>query len=249
MSEAQTPSGLARRVGARLGDRIVGVTEGHGETTVEVLPENWLAVAQVLRDDPEFHFESVVDVCGVDYLSYGQTEWDTTDVTSTGFSRGVEGEGPGRFQWSNRPLIGTGHRRFAAVAHLLSVKNNLRLRIRCHAQDDALPTVPSLTDLWPGVNWFEREAFDLFGIVFEGHPDLRRILTDYGFVGHPFRKDFPLIGNVEVRFDETLGRVIYEPVTSVEPRVLVPRTVRNDSRYDQAQAEGALSKPAAAAPK
>ena len=248
MSEAAAPT-LAQHIGATLGDKIVAVTEALGETTVEVLPENWLSVAQTLRDDAAFHFEQAVDVCGVDYLSYGQTEWDTTDVSSTGFSRGVEGEGPGRFKWSNRPQIGIGHRRFAVVVHLLSVRNNQRVRIRCHAQDDALPIVPSLANIWPGVNWFEREAFDLFGIVFEGHPDLRRILTDYGFVGHPFRKDFPLIGNVEVRYDETLGRVIYEPVTSVEPRVLVPRTVRNDSRYDQAQAETNLSKPAAAAPK
>jgi NADH-quinone oxidoreductase subunit C len=235
---------LAQKIGAQLGDRIAAVSEAIGETTVEVLPENWLAVARALRDHDEFHFELLVDVSGVDYLSYGQVEWDTTDVSSTGFSRGVEGEGPGRFQWSNRPLVGAGgHKRFAAVAHLLSIKNNQRVRIRCHAQDDALPVVPSLTDLWPGANWFEREAFDLFGIVFEGHPDLRRILTDYGFVGHPFRKDFPLIGNVEVRYDETLKRVIYEPVTSVEPRVLVPRTVRNDSRYDQAQAETAAREP------
>ena len=235
---------LAQKIGAQLGDRIAAVSEAIGETTVEVLPENWLAVARALRDHDEFHFELLVDVSGVDYLSYGQVEWDTTDVSSTGFSRGVEGEGPGRFQWSNRPLVGAGgHKRFAAVAHLLSIKNNQRVRIRCHAHDDALPVVPSLTDLWPGANWFEREAFDLFGIVFEGHPDLRRILTDYGFVGHPFRKDFPLIGNVEVRYDETLKRVIYEPVTSVEPRVLVPRTVRNDSRYDQAQAETAAREP------
>ena len=114
--------------------------------------------------------------------------------------------------------------------------------MRCHAQDDALPVVPSLTGLWPGANWFEREAFDLFGIVFEGHPDLRRILTDYGFVGHPFRKDFPLIGNVEVRYDEAQQRVIYEPVTSVEPRVLVPRVIRDDSRYDQARRSLAAKK-------
>jgi NADH-quinone oxidoreductase subunit C len=140
-------------------------------------------------------------------------------------------------------MVGAGgHKRFAAVAHLLSIKHNCRVRLRCHAQDDSLPVVPSLTGIWPGANWFEREAFDLFGIVFEGHPDMRRILTDYGFVGHPFRKDFPLIGNVEVRYDETLKRVIYEPVTSVEPRVLVPRVVRNDSRYDQAQAEAAADK-------
>ena len=238
MSGAAAVTTLAQKISAQLGDQIVGVSEAFGETTVEVLPENWLVVAQALRDKDEFHFEQLIDVSGVDYLSYGQVEWDTTDVSATGFSRGVEGEGPGRFQWSDRPLVGAGgHKRFAAVAHLLSIRNNQRVRIRCHAQDDALPVVPSLTGLWAGANWFEREAFDLFGIVFEGHPDLRRILTDYGFVGHPFRKDFPLIGNVEVRYDETLKRVIYEPVTSVEPRVLVPRTVRNDSRYDQAQVE------------
>ncbi len=244
MSEAPATT-LAQRIAAQFGDRIAGVSEAFGETTVEVLPENWLAVAQTLRDDDAFHFEQCIDVCGIDYLSYGQSEWDTTDVSATGFSRGVEGEGPGRFNWANRPQTGVGHKRFAAVAHLLSIKNNQRVRIRCHAADDALPVVPSLTGLWGGANWFEREAFDLFGIVFEGHPDLRRILTDYGFVGHPFRKDFPLIGNVEVRYDEALGRVIYEPVTSVEPRVGVPRVVRHDSRYDQSQAEAAAAKPAA----
>jgi NADH-quinone oxidoreductase subunit C len=230
-------STLAQRIGAHFGDRIVGVTEARGETTIVVLPENLLAVARELRDRDEFHFEELIDVSGVDYLSYGEVEWDTSDVSSTGFSRGVEGAGPGRFAWSNRPAAAFGHKRFAAVLHLLSVRNNQRLRVRCYAQDDALPVVPSMTGLFPGANWFEREAFDLYGIVFEGHPDLRRILTDYGFVGHPFRKDFPLIGNVEVRYDEAQERVIYEPVTSVEPRVLVPRVVRNDSRYDQATAE------------
>jgi NADH-quinone oxidoreductase subunit C len=241
MSASHTAT-LAHRIGAQFGDKVAGVSESGGETTVEILPENWLAVATRMRDADDLHFEQLIDVCGVDYLSYGQAEWDTTDVTSTGFSRGVEGEGAGRFQWSDRPLVAAGgYRRFAAVAHLLSVRNNARVRIRCHAQDDALPVVPSLTGIWPGANWFEREAFDLFGIVFEGHPDLRRILTDYGFVGHPFRKDFPLIGNVEVRYDEEQQRVIYEPVTSVEPRVLVPRVVRHDSRYDQAQAERAGS--------
>ena len=229
---------LAQRIGANLGDRIAGVVEARGETTVEVLPENLLAVAKELRDNDDFRFEQAMDVSGVDYLSYGQSEWDTTDVSAQGFSRGVEGEGPGRFQWSNRPIVGAGgHKRFAAVFHLLSLKHNCRVRLRCHAQDDSLPVVPSLTGLWPGLNWFEREAFDLFGVVFEGHPDMRRILTDYGFVGHPFRKDFPLIGNVEVRYDPEKKRVIYEPVTSVEPRVLVPRTIRDDSRYEQAKAE------------
>ena len=228
---------LAQQVGARLGDRVAAVHEWRGETIADVLPENWLAVAHALRDADEFRFEQLIDVSGVDYLGYGQSEWDTTDVSSTGFSRGVEGEGPGRFDWQHRPRAGVGHKRFAVVAQLLSVSHNARLRLRAHCADDALPVIASLTSVWPSANWFEREAFDLFGIVFEGHPDLRRILTDYGFVGHPFRKDFPLIGNVEVRYDEKLGRVIYEPVTSVEPRVLVPRTVRHDSRYDQAQAE------------
>src|SRR3546814_10616039 len=128
-------------------------------------------------------------------------------------------------------------RRFAAVAQLLSIEHNRRVRVTCFAADDDLPIVASVTDLWPGANWFEREAFDLFGIVFQGHPDLRRILTDYGFVGHPFRKDFPLIGNVEVRYDAEKKRVVYEPVTSVEPRVLVPRVIRDDARYATAVGE------------
>ena len=232
---------LDQKISARLGEKIVRATTTHGETRVEILPENWLAVAQTLRDDSDFHFEILIDVSGIDYLSYGQTEWDTTDVSATGFSRGVEGEGAGRFGWADRPHTPFKTGRFAVVAQLLSIKNNQRVQIRAHCHDDALPVIASLTSLWPSANWFEREAFDLFGIIFEGHPDLRRILTDYGFVGHPFRKDFPLIGNVEVRYDEKLGRVIYEPVTSVEPRVLVPRTVRHDSRYDQAQAERAAA--------
>jgi NADH-quinone oxidoreductase subunit C len=128
-------------------------------------------------------------------------------------------------------------RRFAAVLQLLSVANNRRLRVRCFAPNDDLPVVPSVTDLWPVANWFEREAFDMMGIVFQGHPDLRRILTDYGFIGHPFRKDFPLIGNVEVRYDPEKKRVVYEPVTSVEPRVLVPRVIRDDARYATAAGE------------
>ena len=239
-----TTTPLTQRVGALLGDKVVAVAEWRGETTLDVLPENWLAVAQTLRDHADLHFEQLIDVCGVDYASYGQTEWDTTDVSTSGFSRGVEGAGPGRFDWDSRPRAAAGHRRFAAVVHLLSIRHNARVRLRCHAHDDSLPVVPSLAALWPVANWFEREAFDLYGIVFEGHPDLRRILTDYGFVGHPFRKDFPLIGNVEVRYDEKLGRVVYEPVTSVEPRVLVPRTIRNDSRYEQARAEAAAAAPA-----
>ncbi|MEO7430497.1 MAG: NADH-quinone oxidoreductase subunit C [Dokdonella sp.] len=231
-------SDFARKVEARLGQLAIRLQESHGALTVEVLPENWNAVATMLRDDPEFYFEQLMDLCGVDYLSYGDVEWDTTDVSAEGFSRGVEGDsGPGRFNWNDRPRNPDIPHRFAVVAHLLSIRHNHRLRLRAHCADDDMPAMSSLIGVWPSADWFEREAFDLFGILFEGHPDLRRILTDYGFVGHPFRKDFPLIGNVEVRYDPEKRRVVYEPVTSVEPRVLVPRTIRDDSRYQQADAE------------
>jgi NADH-quinone oxidoreductase subunit C len=239
----ESASGFARLLTSRLGQKIVNASEANGETTIEVLPENWLAVAAMLRDEVDFRFEQLMDLCGVDYLSWGEVEWDTTDVSAEGFSRGVEGNnGPGRFNWAGRPHATQIPHRFAVVAHLLSITHNRRLRVRAYCADDELPSVPSLCNVWPSVGWFEREAFDLYGILFEGHPDLRRILTDYGFVGHPFRKDFPLIGNVEVRYDAEKGRVVYEPVTSVEPRVLVPRTIRDDSRYEQASAERALGK-------
>ena len=227
---------FADRLKARFGERAMSIVEAHGETTLELAPADWLAVIGSLRDEPEFGFEQLIDVCGVDYLSYGDDEWETSDVTSEGFSRGVEGFGPGRFNWENRPRGRGPDRRFAAVVHLLSVRNNRRLRLRCFALDNSLPVVPSLVELFPVANWFEREAFDLFGIIFEGHPDLRRILTDYGFVGHPFRKDFPMIGNVEVLYDAERKRVVYQPV-SIEPRVNVPRVVREDSRWQQAAAE------------
>ncbi len=234
---------LAQRLKARFEDRIVDCIEHHythadTQITLVVAPDRLLDVARALRDEPEFGFDQLIDVCGVDYLGYGQTEWDTDDVSSEGFSRGVEGLGPGRFDWASRPRPDSQVQRFASVVQLLSVRNNQRLRLRAYAPDDGLPVVPSLVDIWPVANWFEREAFDLFGIIYEGHPDLRRILTDYGFVGHPFRKDFPLIGNVEVRYDAEQGRVIYEPV-SIEPRVNVPRVVRHDSRIEQARAEAA----------
>jgi len=228
---------LSERLKARFGDKALALVEARGETTLEVAASDLRDVVRALRDEPEFAFESLIDVCGVDYLSYGDAEWDTTDVSSQGFSRGVEGEGAGRFDWQNRPRGRGPDKRFAAVVHLLSLRHNRRLRVRCFATDNSLPVVPSLVEVYPVANWFEREAFDLFGILFEGHPDLRRILTDYGFVGHPFRKDFPLIGNVEVRYDAEKKRVVYEPV-SIEPRVLVPRVMREDSRWQQAQAEG-----------
>ena len=236
-SEAMNPTEFADRLRARFPDGVVSVVQPRGEVSLDVKPADWFATATALRD--ESGFDTLVDVSGVDYLGYGADEWDT-DVSSEGFSRGVEGKGPGRFVWGESPngAAAVPERRFAAVAHLLSVEHNLRVRLRTFAADDDLPVVSSLTSIWPGADWFEREAFDLYGIVFEGHPDLRRILTDYGFVGHPFRKDFPLIGNVEVRYDAEKQRVIYEPV-SIEPRVLVPRVIRDDARYETSARESA----------
>ncbi len=234
---AEQAANFTDRLRARFADAVITVAGIREEVTLEVPSASWHEVCRALRD--EFGFEQAVDVCGVDYLGYGSAEWDTSDVSSEGFSRGVEGFGPGRFDWEQRPRGAGPERRFAVVLHLLSYQHNQRLRVRCFAPNDDLPTVASVTDLWPGANWFEREAFDLYGIVFEGHPDLRRILTDYGFVGHPFRKDFPLIGNVEVRYDEEKKRVVYEPVTSVEPRVGVPRVIRDDARYQTAAGEAA----------
>ncbi|MGY3264689.1 NADH-quinone oxidoreductase subunit C [Lysobacter sp. HA35] len=228
---------LASRLRERFADGIVTVAQPRGEVTLELPHDAWLSTHVALRD--EFGFEQVVDLCGVDYLSYGSDEWDTS-VSSEGFSRGVEGKGMGRFVWGEQPNGATiaPERRYAVVTHLLSVQHNARLRVRTFAPDDAVPAVASLVGIWPGVNWFEREAFDLYGIVFDDHPDLRRILTDYGFVGHPFRKDFPLIGNVEVRYDAERRRVVYQPVT-IEPRVLVPRVIRDDARYETSVGEAA----------
>ena len=240
----ETATSFTDRLKARFGDKLLALVDGAmpaGGPTIEVAAADWLDVVRALRDEPEFRFEQLIDVCGVDFLGYGDDEWDTSDVTSEGFSRGVEGLGPGRFRWENRPQGRGPDKRFAAVAHLLSVANNRRIRLRCFAPDNSLPIVPSLTGLYPVADWFEREAFDLFGIVFEGHRDLRRILTDYGFVGHPFRKDFPLIGNVEVRYDPDKQRVVYEPV-SIEPRVLVPRVIREDSRWQASAAEQSQEK-------
>ncbi|KIQ98395.1 NADH-quinone oxidoreductase subunit C [Lysobacter sp. A03] len=235
MSESITA--YANRLRARFAECTVTVAEPRGEIGIEIDPAQWRATALALRD--EFGFEQLTDVSGVDYLTWGSDEWNT-EPSSEGFSRGVEGKGPGRFVWGQMPsgAADAPRRRFAAVAHLLSFQHNQRLRMRTFAADDEMPIVDSLTSVWAGANWFEREAFDLFGIVFEGHPDLRRILTDYGFIGHPFRKDFPLIGNVEVRYDAERKRVIYEPV-SIEPRVLVPRVIRDDSRYLTAADESA----------
>jgi len=188
---------LKKAVLSGLGERSLSLTEALHELTLVVDAKDYAAAAQQLRDDPATRFEQLIDLCGVDYSSYG------------------EGRRQGR--------------RFAVVSQLLSVRHNWRLRLRVFAPDDAFPVVASLTPLWPNASWYEREAFDLFGIIFTGHNDLRRILTDYGFIGHPFRKDFPVSGNVEMRYDPEQKRVIYQPVT-IEPRVITPRIIR-ESEY------------------
>jgi NADH-quinone oxidoreductase subunit C len=210
-----------------------------GELTLETASAHYTALCMALRD--QHHFDTPIDLCGVDYLGFGEGEWETDAVSSDGFSRGVQGAAVGRFRWEDRPR-GTGPaQRFAVVLHLLSVAKNQRVRVVVFADNNEFPVLDSVVTIWRGVNWFEREAFDLYGIIFTGHPDLRRILTDYGFIGHPFRKDFPLIGNVEVRYDAVKKRVVYEPV-SIDPRVGVPRVVREDARYEQAQAEAQSNK-------
>jgi len=198
-----TLQALAAHAREIFGDAIMGERIAHGELTLEIQRTSLLKVCKRLRDDNLLRFEQLMNVCGVDYLTYR--------------AETLEGARPGP--------------RFVVVYHLLSVSRNQRLRLRV-ALDDSLPMVDSLVDLWPSANWFEREAFDLFGIVFEGHPDLRRILTDYGFIGHPFRKDFPLTGHVEMRYDPAQRRVVYQPV-SIEPRVLVPRVIREEGFGDR----------------
>ncbi|AGA34761.1 NADH-ubiquinone oxidoreductase chain C [Thioalkalivibrio nitratireducens DSM 14787] len=203
----------------------------HGEVTIEIPADQWKTVAERLRDHPDLAFDMLVDLCGVDYLEYGRTEWATQAASRQGFSRGVSPATSGRFTFDEAADDADREGpRFAVVMHLLSIAHNRRLRVRAFLPDDDFPGIESVTGVWASANWFEREAFDLFGILFAGHPDLRRILTDYGFVGHPFRKDFPLIGHVEMRYDPEQQRVIYQPVT-IEPRVLVPKVIRDDHRY------------------
>ena len=195
-TKSETLAGLARE---ELGEWLQQASAACGEVTLVVDPKHLFATMTALRDVARLRFETLIDVCGVDYSAHENGTW----------------EGP----------------RFAVVYHLLSLSNNQRIRVRSFAADDDFPVVPSVVDVWPSANWFEREAFDLYGIVFDGHPDLRRLLTDYGFVGHPFRKDFPLSGHVEMRYDPEQGRVIYQPVT-IEPREVVPRIVREQHYAD-----------------
>jgi NADH-quinone oxidoreductase subunit C len=217
---------LGQAVARALPDQLRAVPNTCRELTYEVAAARLLEAARVLRDAPDLKFEMCMDVCGVDYLEHGRAEWKTQDATSSGFSRGVA-----RSAAIDAPVAPG--RRFAVVYHLLSVSLNQRLRLRVFCADDAEPMVDSVSGIWAGADWFERETFDMFGVLFKGHPDLRRLLTDYGFIGHPFRKDFPLSGNVEVRYDPEKGRVVYQPV-SIDPRVLVPKVIRHDNRYDPA---------------
>jgi len=226
---------LLSRLQERFGDTLQDARLAAREVTVEIAPSDVLETCTALRDEAEFGFDQLMDICGVDYLAYGKDEWVTEESSATGFSRGVDADSAGRLPFLEDELsletLQT-ERRFAAVYHLLSVAKNQRLRIKVFAVDDQLPIIPSVIDIWSSANWFEREAFDLYGIMFEGHPDLRRILTDYGFIGHPFRKDFPLTGNVEVIYDPEKRRVVYQPV-SIEPRVLVPRVIRAEGSVEE----------------
>ena len=215
---------LAARVKEHFGDS-VSVDVAYGEVTMIVDSKNILQVCTELRDNPELAFEQLIDLCGVDYLTYGGAEWATSAASSTGFGRAAS---------RGTAAVGESERRFAVAYHLLSVALNQRLRVKVYL-DAAEPIVDSVVEIWRGVDWFEREAFDMYGVLFAGHPDLRRILTDYGFIGHPFRKDFPLSGHVEMRYDPEQQRVVYETV-SVEPRVLVPRVIREDNRYESGAA-------------
>jgi NADH-quinone oxidoreductase subunit C len=194
---------LHQQLVALLGEQ-AHITVAYDEITLEVSADVWESTCLRLRDEPSLRFETCIDLCGVDYSTYGV---------------GKVGEAS--------PTAVVPVNRFAVVAHLLSLTNNTRMRVRTYAANSDFPVVDSLVKVWPSVNWFEREAFDLFGIVFEGHPDLRRILTDYGFIGHPFRKDFPVYGNVEMRYDPEQGRVVYQPVT-IDPRENIPRVIRED---------------------
>jgi NADH-quinone oxidoreductase subunit C len=222
---------LARHVDAQLQGRATRVPALATELTIEVAAGSLLEAARILRDAPELRFESLMDVTVVDYSQFRLETWQTHSATETGFSRARIAPAPAEEPAPPpRPAAGA---RFAVVYHLLSVSNNERIRVRVKCEDDEEPVVDSVVDIWASANWFEREAFDLFGIFFRNHPDLRRILTDYGFIGHPFRKDFPLIGNVEVRYDPEQQRVVYQPV-SIVPRVLVPKVIRHDNRYEPA---------------
>lgn len=212
---------LTEQLKLHVANYMTAITHLYHEITIECKPSHLKALMTNLRDDHLFAFDQLIDVCGVDYLSYGDYDWETDSATSRGFSRGVE------HQVEKACVLDKP--RFAVVYHLLSTKKNHRLRVKVFIEGKNL-IVPSVCELWKVANWFERETYDLYGILFEGHPDLRRLLTDYGFIGHPFRKDFPVSGQVEMRYDAKLEKVIYAPVDIV-PRVVVPKVIRHDNRY------------------
>ena len=212
---------LEQLIQKQLSSTLTNIQLQYGELTLEVDKVNARALLLELRDNPEFSFNQLIDLCAVDYLLYGEYDWETEAASLTGFSRGVEAQEV-RATVLNKP-------RFSVVYHLLSTTHNVRIRVKSYLSEDDL-MMESVCELWKGADWFEREAYDFYGILFSGHPDLRRILTDYGFIGHPFRKDFPVSGQVEMRYDAALGKVIYEPV-DIQPRVLVPKVIRNDNRY------------------
>jgi len=212
---------LAELLKKEFSTEITNITIAFDEVTVECSLAHLVNLLMQLKVHEEFLFDQLIDVCAVDYLRYGKYDWETDDATESGFSRAVERNESQAYEMS-KP-------RFSVVYHLLSTSKNCRLRVRVFVEE-AKPIVPSVHHIWKAANWFEREAYDLYGILFEGHPDLRRILTDYGFIGHPFRKDFPLSGHIEMRYDAKLQKVIYEPV-DIEPRTLVPKVIRDDNRY------------------
>jgi NADH-quinone oxidoreductase subunit C len=218
---------LAEKIDTELHGLVKASTVAHDEITIECDLKHLRTALLRLRDQEVFAFDQLIDLCAVDYLQYGVYDWETEAASERGFSRGVERQEP-----SSSPL---NKPRFAVVYHLLSTKKNQRLRVKTFLEEANL-AIPSVHDIWKAANWFEREAYDLFGVLFENHPDLRRILTDYGFIGHPFRKDFPLSGHVEMRYDARLQKVIYEPV-DIEPRILVPKVIRSDNRYLDKQEE------------
>ncbi|BBN59979.1 NADH-quinone oxidoreductase subunit C [Hydrogenovibrio marinus] len=212
---------LQTQVSKLLAGAVVDSKVQFNELTIELTPEKALDAFLTLRD--QFGFDELIDVTAVDYLHYGEANWETMAAPNKGFSRGV-------FDFDEEDSSDEGQfmsRRFAVVYHFLSVEHNYRIRVKVFPEDTQMPIVDSIVQVWNSANWFEREVFDMFGIVFKGHPDLRRILTDYGFVGHPLRKDFPLTGYVEMRYDSEKGRVVYEPV-EIENRVNVPRVIRED---------------------
>ena len=206
------------------------------DETVVFNDADFLNVMRIFQENDHIKFESLIDVIAVDYSDYGISEWNAKDANNKGYSRGIKKDSSGRYTYEstktnyNQPI-----KRFAVIYNLLSVSSNARLKVKFYCNDDTNPSLPSVTQIWSSANWYEREAYDLLGIVFSDHPDLRRILTDYGFIGHPLRKDFPLIGNVEVNYDIEKERVVYQPVT-IKPRVLIPKVIREVSNKEDKNA-------------